>query len=1292
MQLRTSVSRQVLIASLATMAAASFSACGVDTTVPSDTRIHCSSAAECPDGYDCRALGFCVANGAEVTPPALIVDASPLAPNPASAGLTITATFSVTEPLARDPIVTLKAGYERSFTRKPDVEPFVYTATVEATAGDGSWPVIVDLVDLSGNAANGLGLGSLVLDFTAPTLAGPVTASQRVLAPDDPTELTLHASEALSQVPIVHVVTADGSEAIASPISEDPDTHGYVVGYSATGLEAEGAASLAIELRDVAGNGAVVTASDVLRFDHTGPSVVPHSGSLQLIPAPQNIFSDVSTAKTGTVIRVAFLLDEEVADGTTPEVKASGIDTTTSQESQLDFNAEIVAGRTFVYTHTVAGDDVAQATYTLQVTAQDAVGNVATSALELPAPDLTIDTHAPSPPDVETVGRVFYRRIPWGAITSDAAPSFTLEAAAGAIEGGAWLVAYDGSDLQTAARIGLAPAKADDPGKGSVPAFPLNRMDRSRIWVTAVDTAGNESAPVMVRSVEWTASMGQKRPLSYIENPHEMAAISDLMLGTATQPFATVGGSLAGTETLDGTSVTTTGALFWKRADSAIAVPSGGGFAMTWAGDIFGYDVVLFGGGTTAGTLSGVTYHFNTGGADWTAGAETGPIARSYHAMAFDEKNGRVLLFGGWDPTAACAGASNGCCRDTWSWYGNAWTQVSTAGPSARCGHTMAYDTERQQVVLFGGRTKYDCGTTACEVNDTWAWNGTAWASVTTTSPPSARSGHAMAYDSTRRRLVVFGGRVDVGAAAGTCPDGSAADSNGICLLKDVYELNNTTWTQAAGSPPTARFGAAMVYDPSRRNLLMWGGQAVTACDGPGANACRQFHTFDGTLWRTPAIATEASPFATAGSGVALEYVPWSRSLVLADESGATYVGDSGSANYPAQLMKTTYDAAGASGQPLVKINFQPPGYPTPQGYLADEGAQYGDRGNGFSYGWSGGSCTDYEVLGDPSSPDSRYDTRNRFYTGFCATWELGLSPGNYRVFAVSDYTKGGMKVEGVVALPAQTSGDPYMEPNVVVPVSDGNLTLTRNGSQDSKISFLHVYPADDIEELKVTWYGSGNGAALFPAVSGQLNVSPTGTTFTTTYDETNFPLSNLVGQSPNRLWRFKLVNNSTTVTATLNQWCVRINGGTQTCRNPALAFGRSIVRDVMNLTDAGLPVVTTAQLSVNITQTAANSLTPYVEIAAAPGAPFSEAKLVVRRPFQWVDLAGVTSCASAFGSSCLTWSTADPDDLNYMFSGLGQVIQIAALPKGPNGCRSEYASVTTDYAEVSVRYELPPQ
>src|SRR5438105_4916475 len=81
------------------------------------------------------------------------------------------------------------------------------------------------------------------------------------------------------------------------------------------------------------------------------------------------------------------------------------------------------------------------------------------------------------------------------------------------------------------------------------------------------------------------------------------------------------------------------------------------------------------------------------------------------------------------------------------------WTQLSPASsPSARSGHAMAYDNASAQVVLFGGSDQY--GT----LGDTWVWDGSNWTQKYPVNSPSTRSVHAMAYDTANAQVVLFGG------------------------------------------------------------------------------------------------------------------------------------------------------------------------------------------------------------------------------------------------------------------------------------------------------------------------------------------------------------------------------------------------------------------------------------------------------------------------------------------------------------------------------------------------------
>lgn len=91
-----------------------------------------------------------------------------------------------------------------------------------------------------------------------------------------------------------------------------------------------------------------------------------------------------------------------------------------------------------------------------------------------------------------------------------------------------------------------------------------------------------------------------------------------------------------------------------------------------------------------------------------------------------------------------------------------------------------------------------------------------------------------------------------------------------------------------------------------------------------------------------------------------------------------------------------------------VSINFQPATATTPSGYLADTGAFYGDRGNGYTYGWSGGklpAITRYQHAAKASrnGPDTSYDTFALLYpTGRGSDWQIAVPNGEYTVQVVT--------------------------------------------------------------------------------------------------------------------------------------------------------------------------------------------------------------------------------------------------------------------------------------------------
>ena len=65
------------------------------------------------------------------------------------------------------------------------------------------------------------------------------------------------------------------------------------------------------------------------------------------------------------------------------------------------------------------------------------------------------------------------------------------------------------------------------------------------------------------------------------------------------------------------------------------------------------------------------------------------------------------------------------------------WTQKQDIGPTGREVHRMAYDSNRQRIVLFGGRAG-----TSVVFNDTWVWDGEYWTQMNDLGPISSKRTH----------------------------------------------------------------------------------------------------------------------------------------------------------------------------------------------------------------------------------------------------------------------------------------------------------------------------------------------------------------------------------------------------------------------------------------------------------------------------------------------------------------------------------------------------------------------
>ena len=267
-----------------------------------------------------------------------------------------------------------------------------------------------------------------------------------------------------------------------------------------------------------------------------------------------------------------------------------------------------------------------------------------------------------------------------------------------------------------------------------------------------------------------------------------------------------------------------------------------------------GNKLLLFGGWATGTKYSDDTWSFDITANAWTElePAGTLPTARASQAMALDPVTNKLIVFGGYDGADYYA--------DLWAYdvAGNAWTSLSPTGvaPGARYGHSLVYDPESKKMILFGG---FDGST---QYNDTWAYDPAAntWADLAPGgSLPAARDSQAMAYDSDNKVMVLFGGW----SATRQFDDTWA------------YDPAKNSWMdlKPAAESPTARALHQMIYDPATKKLVLFGGGTSSATFNDA-----WLFDFAERSW-TPATAAGEAPSARAGH--AMVYDPSAKDVLL---------------------------------------------------------------------------------------------------------------------------------------------------------------------------------------------------------------------------------------------------------------------------------------------------------------------------------------------------------------------------------------------------------------------------
>ena len=219
--------------------------------------------------------------------------------------------------------------------------------------------------------------------------------------------------------------------------------------------------------------------------------------------------------------------------------------------------------------------------------------------------------------------------------------------------------------------------------------------------------------------------------------------------------------------------------------------------------------LLLFGGmlaGDADATSSNETWAYDPQGNRWiNLKPAVSPTARSGGILAFDRSSGKVIMFGGLGTMSPFG--------DTWAYdpNSNTWADLNPSGtvPEARGGHSMVYDPATDKTILFAGSNGKHGG----DLNDTWQYDASTnkWTNLHPAGGlPAARDSFSFAYDSSRSRVVIYGGY----------------DGSGFLNDTWAYSLQTNTWTdlKPTAASPSALQGQSMIYDPSSHEVIMFGG------------------------------------------------------------------------------------------------------------------------------------------------------------------------------------------------------------------------------------------------------------------------------------------------------------------------------------------------------------------------------------------------------------------------------------------------------------------------------------
>ncbi|WP_407344421.1 kelch repeat-containing protein [Pengzhenrongella phosphoraccumulans] len=557
----------------------------------------------------------------------------------------------------------------------------------------------------------------------------------------------------------------------------------------------------------------------------------------------------------------------------------------------------------------------------------------------------------------------------------------------------------------------------------------------TKVYVVGGKTsAGPVSTLRIYDTVTRTWSTGAPKPGTAVENPALVEAGGFLYA---------IGGSAAAF-----TGAVATAYRYDPAANAWTTVASMGTARGGPTAVLFGGSIWVLGGMSGTGASLATTERLNLATGTWSAGPNLGTARDNAGAAALADG---IIVFGGRTRLASGTEVTpNLASTEFLPAAGSAWQPRASMITGRR---TAAVGVVNGTVVVAGGERQAN-GATWPQTEAYDPATG-AWRSLAAMTTPR----HGAAAAVVAGRLHVIGGGTVGGASFST--------------VHEVFTLTGTP-PGPDTTPPAVPVGVTAVAGAGPVVRVAW--TAGAEPDLAGYRVYRAASTpvpVSGTPASGAALVTSASwtdPGVVAGS--TYHYV-----VVAADASG--------NASGPSGAVSVSVPPTSSTGV-AVKVRFATSGAAPPVGAVADWGQAYGARtgsgqGSGLSYGWvregtatpvdlskngrlrTGTTTTDALLTGVmhmdwPASSGSSG-------TAVPGSWELAVPNGSYTVtvsvgdagnFYNSVYQ---ISVEDQNALANQVlSGeDRFRQATVTVLVSDGRLTVSQAGGENTKINYVDV-------------------------------------------------------------------------------------------------------------------------------------------------------------------------------------------------------------------------------------------